>query len=293
MTEGDPLPLVFPARLCETAAMDVPSRAGDTLAQPTRARVFSLLTELRRAASTDELAGRLGLHPNGVRTHLGRLQDEGLVIRERERRRRGRPRDTWTISPLAQPGGERPTAYADLGRWLARAIAQGETGDLDVEDAGRQIGHELAQRDDEPACEQQMHGVLVALGFRPSRVPGPGDRLTYRLGNCPYREAVRESQDVVCGLHRGMTRGLLDVLDQTTELTGFVPKDPESAGCLIELDGGLAAGVGEGERGTRGSIRSGSEPGAGGGPGKRASHEHAAGKGRDHGQVRQKPAASP
>ena len=79
------------------------------------------------------------------------------------------------------------------------------------------------------------------MGFQPQREPVADDRLTYRLRNCPYREAVRERQPLVCGLHRGITRGLLDALDPKTKLVGFVPKDPETAGCLIELRGPMAA----------------------------------------------------
>ena len=44
----------------------------------------------------------------------------------------------------------------------------------------------------------------------------------------------------MCTLHRGMTLGLLDELAPNTELTGFVPRDPDTAGCLIELRDGLA-----------------------------------------------------
>lgn len=225
--------------------MDVPSRPGDALAQPTRARLFALLGELRRPAPTEELAERLGLHPNGIRIHLERLQDAGLVVRERERRSRGRPRDVWAVSPDAEPGGDPPTAYGQLGRWLVRAIADGGTQVSDVEATGREIGRELAPREGPAAPERRLRETLIALGFRPQREVEPGGRLTYCLGNCPYREAVRERQPVVCGLHRGMTRGLLDVIDPATELAGFVPKDPYTAGCLIELRGPLADGAAE------------------------------------------------
>ena len=68
----------------------------------------------------------------------------------------------------------------------------------------------------------------------------PAGKLTYCLGNCPYRSAVRERQAVVCGLHRGMTRGLLDVIDPKAKLSAFVPKDPDAAGCEITLRGPLA-----------------------------------------------------
>jgi hypothetical protein len=60
--------------------MDTPTKPGDALAQPTRARLFALLGELRRPAHTEELATRVGLHPNGVRIQLERLQDPGLVV---------------------------------------------------------------------------------------------------------------------------------------------------------------------------------------------------------------------
>jgi hypothetical protein len=54
------------------------------------------------------------------------------------------------------------------------------------------------------------------------------------------RDAVRESQQIVCTLHRGMTRGLLDAVSPKTKLAAFVPRDPYAAGCEIELRGELA-----------------------------------------------------
>jgi predicted ArsR family transcriptional regulator len=222
------------------SSVDVPTRPGDALAQPTRARLFTLLGELRRAAPTDELAARLELHPNGVRTHLERLQAAGLVRREREQLARGRPRDTWTISPEAQPGGDPPTGYAELARWLVRSLVGGGAHVRDVEVTGRRIGRELAAPGAEGVAERRLHDILVSLGFQPEREPVSGDRLTYRLRNCPYREAVHERQALVCGLHRGLTRGMLDALDAKTKLVGFEAKDPDTAGCLIRLRGPMA-----------------------------------------------------
>ena len=219
--------------------MDLPTRPDDALTQPTRARLFAVLGELRQPTSTDELAERLGLHPNGVRVHLERLRQGGLVARDRTRRGRGRPRDMWTVAPDAQPGGDPPTAYADLGRWLARAIAPGKTRLRAVENTGREIGRDLAPEGG-GSVEEKMHATLISLGFQPERELDPEGQLTYRLRNCPYRDAVRENQPVVCTLHRGITRGLLDTIAPETKLAGFVPRDPDTAGCLIELRGELA-----------------------------------------------------
>ncbi len=220
--------------------MDLPERPDDALAQPTRGRLFSLLGELRRPAGTEELAERLDLHPNGVRVHLERLREAGLVARERTRQARGRPRDMWMIAPDARPGGDAPSGYAELGRWLARVISPGRTSLGRVEATGREIGRELAPAGGDCSAEEKIHAVLASLGFAPRREPDPPQGLTYRLCNCPYRDAVRESPEVVCSLHRGMTLGLLDEIAPSTKLTAFVPRDPYRAGCLIELHGGLA-----------------------------------------------------
>ena len=220
--------------------IDLPTPSDDVLAQPTRARLFGLLGELRRPAATEDLAARMELHPNGVRTHLERLREAGLVTRERARQRRGRPRDMWVVAPDARPGGEPPSAYANLGRWLARAIVPGRTGLRRIEETGREIGRELAPEGGEGAAEVNMHATLASLGFQPRRSLDEQGTLTYTLCNCPYRDAVHANQDVVCALHRGLTRGLLDVIGPDTKLTGFVPRDPYEAGCLIELRGPMA-----------------------------------------------------
>lgn len=213
-----------------------PVRSEDVLAQPTRARLFAFLSELKRAAGTVELAERLDLHPNGVRNHLERMEQAGLVARERARKSTpGRPPDGWTIAPDARPGGERPRAYTDLGRWLARVIPPRPGSLRNVEAAGREIGRELAPVNPETGGIDALQSTLVALGFQPTHEYKAPDRVSICLGNCPYRDAVRENQPVICTLHRGITLGLLDVLEPDGKLIDFVPRDPDAAGCLIEL----------------------------------------------------------
>jgi predicted ArsR family transcriptional regulator len=209
------------------------------LAQPTRRRLFALLSRLGGPASTDELAEQLALHPNGVRTHLHRLRDAGLVTHRRVARRRGRPRDEWAVAASARPGGDLPDAYKALARWLARAIPATPARLRDVEATGREIGRELALGT-RTAPEQAMADLLAALGFHPTVDVEPGGRLSCRLRNCPYRDSVRENQDVVCTLHRGLTRGLLDRIAPSATLTRFVPHDPDRAGCEIDVEGLVA-----------------------------------------------------
>ena len=207
----------------------------DVLAQPTRARLFALLGELRRPAGTVELAERLDLHPNGVRIHLERMAQAGLVRRARVRHQRGRPPDAWTIAADARPGGSPPRAYQDLGRWLARALRARPRGLGSIEETGRQIGRELAPEG--AADGDAFEASLTALGFQPTVKAREDGGVTFCLRNCPYRDAVRENQPAICALHKGITRGLLDVLEPEAKLSAFVPHDPDNAGCLVELRG--------------------------------------------------------
>lgn len=213
--------------------MDLPVPAEDALAQPTRAQIFTFLVEKRGPAGTEEVAEHFGLHPNGIRRHLERLLEGGFVTRSRVRAGKGRPRDSWAVSPEAHPGGQRPRAYSDLAGWLARAIPANPTRLREVERAGREIGRELAPAaGGDPA--QDLADALAALGFEPTLSRGDGT-FACQLGNCPYRDSVRENPRVVCGLHRGITAGILAELEPKAKLTEFEPRDPESAGCLIEV----------------------------------------------------------
>lgn len=226
--------------------MDLPATTTDVLGQPTRARLFALLTELKRPAGTDELAGLVELHPNGVRAHLERLRAAGLVDRARAARPRGRPRDEWTVAARAQPGGDPPNAYRDLVRWLARAAPAGAAPTRHIEATGREIGQDIAPTATR-ATAPALRDALAALGFQPE-VEEAGGAIVCELGNCPYRDAVRENQPAICALHRGITLGLLDVIDPDAELTGFTPRDPDSAGCLIVVRAGAPAGADEEKR---------------------------------------------
>ena len=212
----------------------------DLLAQPTRSRLFATLQELRRTATTEELAAVLDMHVNGVRRHLERMHEGGLLERRRARHGRGRPRDEWSVAADASPSGALPDGYTEIARWLARAIPTGPGRLRQVERTGREVGRELApgKSADLPAS---IHQAFSALGFRPALEVGSGGSLSCELRNCPYRESVRENPEVVCALHRGITVGLLEQLDPDARLTRFEPRDPDRAGCMVEIAGDFSA----------------------------------------------------
>lgn len=210
-------------------------RTADPLGQATRARLFELLDELGRPASTTELGRTVGLHVNGVRRHLERLAEAGLVERTRVRGARGRPRDEWAVAPGAERSRE-PAPYLDLARWLAATTEPTPARIRDAERVGRQIGRTLVP-DGTPSTAAGFRRLLGGLGFRSELSVTPPSRVRYRLCNCPYRAAARENAEVVCVMHRGITAGMLAELEPEARLSEFVIRDPDRAGCEIEVAG--------------------------------------------------------
>ena len=202
---------------------------------PSRAQLFARLAELRRPASTEELAEVVGLHPNGVRVHLGVLHAAGLIARERERQARGRPRDMWTVVSDALPAEHARHAYVDLSRWLASAIAHRATGIRMVERAGRRVGRELVPRDAHGKPAERLAHALSELGFAPRNAEDDGAMVRFRLCNCPYDEVVAGQREVVCALHRGVTRGLLDACYPGSRLALFEPRSSRDEECLLAI----------------------------------------------------------
>jgi len=218
--------------------MDRPDPHERVLAQPTRRLIFDLLVEAKEPLRTDSVAGRLGMHVNGIRRHLEQLAEAGLIDRRRERGRRGRPGDSWVIASDATPGGMKPTAYTELAVWLAEAMPTDPESIRRVEEVGRRIGRRLravhAPDSREPAAEA-FRDVFAALGFQPEITQSEGGGFSCTLRNCPYMESAAANPEAVCGLHRGMTAGLLERLDEQSELSAFIAHDPREAGCLVTV----------------------------------------------------------
>lgn len=206
------------------------------LAQPTRARLFALLRESGEPLATADLAGLAGMHPNGIRNHLERLRQAGLVERGRSSYGRGRPRDEWTVThsgilaerELAGRGDGEPGRLAE---WLARAYPSGSSHRRRIEAVGEEAGLAIpVETGGDPKLA--FLEVLDRLGFDPVAEDAEGG-FDCRLERCPYRDAARENSEAVCALHLGMTRGLLESIDPGFQLREFEPHDPDQAGCLI------------------------------------------------------------
>lgn len=202
----------------------------------TEERLIKMLRRSKKPLDTATIARGLRLHPNGVRLRLRRLEGRGLVEREIAREGVGRPRDLWQIAPRAIAEADRPHTGWAIARSLARAIPPTAPRLREVEKAGAQMGAELVEQigvseTDDPL--QALSHSLEALGFEPSQADGEPEH--FRLMTCPYAEAVRENPAVVCTLHKGIIRGVLDSVAPSMRLTRFEPRDPDEAGCLVEV----------------------------------------------------------
>lgn len=210
MTRGDPETLTHRA-----------------LSDPKRARILRVLRASEEPLDTQEVAGRMGLHPNTVRFHLDQLAEAGLVVREPEDRDRpGRPR-------ILYRAGEAPPGEGEGYRFLARILAgyvesTAEDPGAVAEEAGRAWGRYLAER---PAPFQQVSPeealrhileLLTELGFDPEPAAAAGSA-EIRLHRCPFLEVAQERSEVVCGVHLGLMRGVLEELGEPITATALEP----------------------------------------------------------------------
>lgn len=180
------------------------------LAHPSRVQLFALLQAAPEGLGVTELARGSDLHPNTVRAHLDTLTGSGLVSGE-VIRGGGRGRPSIRYRATERPDEDR---YRLLSSILATALTDGERDGPSpaAETAGRHWGRRLtaAPRSDTPTVQQPSAPEAVTelfdqLGFAPTL-----EDHQVVLHECPYRELAQRHPDVICGLHLGMLRGVLD-----------------------------------------------------------------------------------
>lgn len=175
-----------------------------------------------------EVAAKLELHPNTARFHLDALVEEGLAERVTEQRDTpGRPRALYSASRASVPAGQR--SYRLLAQiltsYLASVSRQPEKAALR---AGEEWGRYLAERPapfrrvDAEGATRQLVETLDSIGFAPEPVTA-GRKRQILLHHCPFREAAEQNREVVCSVHLGLMRGLLDELDAPLDAASLDP----------------------------------------------------------------------
>ncbi|MBC7593181.1 MAG: transcriptional regulator [Kineosporiaceae bacterium] len=167
----------------------------------------------------------VGTHPNTLRGHLDTLTNAGLIAREGAPiSGRGRPSWLYRATPAGKQQGHE---YAGLATALAGQL---ERSSLHPQDeaisAGEKWGKELAEA--APPVEGVRHQLITLLdelGFSPESDRSDG---AVRLRSCPMIEVAQQHPDVVCGVHKGMIRGILKNIGgdpESTELLAFYEPD--------------------------------------------------------------------
>lgn len=190
------------------AAMDLATHKA--LGDESRYALFCELSSAAEPCTAQELADRLGLHPNTVRLHLERLRAVGLVTVEADHRGTvGRPQHQYSVHRSSV--GEQGSAYPALAAVLATlASDQGVDSDAAFE-AGRAWGRTSdpdASARTESAVER-LSGGMRRVGFSLA-VEVAADQTRITFADCPYRDLAELHPDLVCNLHRGLCEGLIE-----------------------------------------------------------------------------------
>ena len=212
---------------------------GDT----SRVRILAVLHEAGGPVDARELAERVGLHSNTVRSHLGVLTEVGLVTAQAEARARpGRPRIVYELAPdapetavPAESGG-----YRLLAQILAGCLAGSQPDPAArAEQAGQAWGRYLVKP---PApltslpAKEAVHRVvrmLDELGFQPE-LESDEDGHQVLMKRCPFHDVAMAHEQVVCQVHLGLVRGALAELGAPVAADWLKPLvEPEL--CIVHL----------------------------------------------------------
>jgi len=196
----------------EPAPLDVLKALGDN----TRYAIYLELARSPLPRSTAEVAESLGLHVNTVRPQMERMREVGLLeVAPDHRGSPGRPQHRYSLAPDAPALGLEPPTFPVLARMLAGVIARGGADLDDVLAAGREQGEAEADgvvATDTAACVAALVRLLARYGFDPEAVADDdGAGATVGFTRCPFRELAEAQPTLVCGLHRGLVEGFVDV----------------------------------------------------------------------------------
>jgi predicted ArsR family transcriptional regulator len=182
---------------------------------PTRARVLALLQDAGEPMTAAAAGARLGLHVNSARFHLDGLTEDGLVLRRKEDRSTpGRPKVLYASTTDAPGVAHR--SYRLLAEMLTSLLTEKLPDPAaSAEQAGHAWGRYLsppAPPFHEPQESEALDGLVGALddiGFD-SHVADEPRSLRLEISHCPFLEVAEGHDDVVCSLHLGLIRGILD-----------------------------------------------------------------------------------
>jgi predicted ArsR family transcriptional regulator len=190
--------------------------------------------------SAGELADRFGLHVTTMRFHLDQLVEAGLVTSHFQRGAgAGRPRKVYSIAHGSLDSVSPERSFALLSEILVESLGTTAEHAPPEELAARWSQRRVRQKRLESAAREPastagqwlgkigvMVDVLEEWGYVPEVSTTDGGRLArVALHGCPFIELARRNTALICGIHRGLVRGVLEELGEecaTVSLTPFV-----------------------------------------------------------------------
>ena len=198
------------------------------LADDTRFRLYRYIGLAGRPVSVQEISRRLSLHPNTIRSHLRRLEDAGLLVREvRKGGSGGRPQVLYSAGSAEDEGVRDYRLLAEMLCGLVRGKRQLEQAQRLAREWGAYL---VAQGLPKPGSRPPS-GVNLALlqdamaraGFDPRFRKRGSKSVEVSLRDCPFRDLADEHRDLVCTLHRGLLEGIVAGLQPPLSLVDFEP----------------------------------------------------------------------
>lgn len=211
--------------------MPVPPRQPSSL-KGTRELIVDLLR--RSSLTANDIAARLGLTHNAVRSHLSALQREGIVRQGSLRRSASRPAVLYELAPEAEAAFSR--AYipfvAQLVRVLQERLPEGELDQV-MHTVGRRLGSEWPRlRGDLPQRVKAASKLLEDLGAL-NEVEKRNGGFVIRGHGCLLAEAVNGRPEV-CRAMESLLAELLEVPVHECCDRGARPR------CCFEIAGGTS-----------------------------------------------------
>ena len=212
------------------------------LSDPSRVRILELVQQAEAPLDTRELATRVGLHVNTVRSHLRVLAEAGLVSARREERTRpGRPRVLYEATTAEDLDAPALASYRLLAQILASSLGSERDPSPRAEKAGQAWGAHLVRKPPPftSISKQETLDEVVRLheqyGFKAElRQVKSGQEIV--LKRCPFQEVATTYQTVVCPIHLGLIRGALAELATGVEADWLKPF-AEPGACVGHLTG--------------------------------------------------------
>ena len=206
------------------------TRVHRALSDPSRVRILEELRASGAPRDAAEIADRVGLHANTVRSHLRVLAEVALVSHTTEERRRpGRPRLVYQATAEAGAAVEEAAGYRLLAEILTSYLAgSGQDSADTAEAAGRAWGRYLVDRQPPLATSspveeiEAMVDVLQEFGFD-SAVESAEREHTVLMQHCPFGEVAESHRKIVCSVHLGLIQGALAELGSHVEADELQP----------------------------------------------------------------------